>query len=116
MRTVLLGGLVLIAVVLVKRPDVPGWVGERITSAAVSSLLDKRTYRRIDDVRGQEVEAMRGSVWPPALTHKAPGDTVLSIRRPTGSGGRRSVVAHGSAFLPAVQPEAGSPIARAIRR
>jgi restriction system protein len=45
-----LGLLLLVAVALLKRPDVRGWLGERITSVGIWSHLDSTTYRRINDV------------------------------------------------------------------
>lgn len=45
-----LGLLLLVAVALWKRPDVRGWLGERVTSVGIWSHLDSTTYRRINDV------------------------------------------------------------------
>lgn len=40
----------LIAVSILKSRRGKGWVGEKITTAAMWSMLDKDTYRRVDDV------------------------------------------------------------------
>ncbi len=40
----------LIAVTIFKHRKVKGWVGEKVTTAGLWSLLDKGTYRRIDDL------------------------------------------------------------------
>ncbi len=42
--------LVVIALLKRRRKTVKGWIGEKITSAGMWALLDRDTYRRIDDV------------------------------------------------------------------
>ena len=48
--SILLGVVLLALISLLKNKTVKGWIGEKVTSAGMWALLDKNTYRRIDDV------------------------------------------------------------------
>ncbi len=48
--SILLGVILLAFISLLKNKLIKGWCGEKVTSAGIWSLLDKDTYRRIDDV------------------------------------------------------------------
>jgi restriction system protein len=50
MTSLLIACLLLAGISLLKLNSVKGWVGEKITSAGIWGLLDKDTYRKIDDV------------------------------------------------------------------